>query len=112
MPLSIRIKIYLTAIFLGTYFAHTSLLIDRFHVSRFVFVSALNLLALIFIIPKFKAIKLQLFDGVLFAFYGIHLLSIFWSVNFAEAIFTAQKTLLLFLCYFIFRLIFEKHKSA
>lgn len=112
MQLSLRIKIYIASIFLGTYLAHTSDLIDRFHVSRFVFVSIINLLGLIFIVPRLKAIRLQLFDGVLFAFYALHLISISWSLNFAEAIFTAQKGLLLFISYFIFRLILEKHKEA
>ena len=64
------------------------------------------------ILPKVKAIRLQFFDLLLFSFYGLHLLSLSWSHNFAEAIFTAQKSFLLFISYLLFRLILEKNKGA
>ncbi len=112
MSLPTRVRVYLSAILLGTYMVHTSLLIDQFHISRFVFVSLLNLFALLWIVPTIKNIRLHLFDALVFAFYALHLFSISWSFNFAEAIFTAQKGLLLFLSYFIFRLILEKFKEA
>lgn len=111
MPLSTRIKVYLLALILGNYFVQSSVLIDQFLVSRYVFVAAFNLLGLVFILPKLKHIRLYLFDGLVFAFYLLHLVSSAWAFNFGEAIFTTQRSFVLLLSYLLFRLILDEQKD-
>ena len=111
MSLHRNIQVFLIAILLVNYVLWIPELIDKFLVSRFIFTSLCCLFGCIWILPKVKRLDLQSLDIVLFAFYALNLVSIAWSKNFGEAIFSAQKYFLLALSYYLFRHILAEHKK-
>jgi O-antigen ligase len=72
---------------------------------RFDFWSLICLFGIFFILPKLPTIKFSVMDGLVFAFYALNVVSILWSRNFGEAIFTSQKYLLFFISYLLIRYI-------
>lgn len=111
MSQSRSISVFLVGALLITFLIKVPALIDEFHVSRFIVATLCCFWAILMVFPKLKAIKLKPMDGLLFGLYFLHLISVSWSDNFGEAIFTSQKYLLLVVVYLAFRLIFEEDKK-
>ncbi len=82
-------------------------LLDPTLVPRFLCLSVILLLGLLFFRKSFSCattdFSLNLLDTLFIFYYLISLASIFWSLNKAEAIFDAQKVLLLFAAYYVLK---------
>ena len=111
MSISVRIGIFIVASLLLTYVLRIPGIIDEFHASRFAFVSLVSILGAISILPSLKKLEITLLDAMVFLFFGLYALSILWAYNFGEAIITAQRQLLLFAIYYLFRSIFHTTKG-
>ena len=110
MPLLIRLKIFLVLALLVNYIFKISQLIDQFHVSRFAFMTVVTLLGVAFILPKLEKVDFNILDAAVFLFFGINLASLTWAADFSEAIFTAQKTFIFGISYYLFRQILNSKK--
>lgn len=80
--------------------------LDRYLVPRFFFLSAVLLVILPLVgkdLRQHGDWRLHTFDLLLLSWYGLNLASVGWAFSWSEAIFYAQKTLLLFLVYWLFR---------
>ena len=111
MSQSRSISIFLIGTLLLTFLIKVPALVDEFHVSRFIAATLCCFWVVLLVFPKLKVIKLKPMDGLLFGLYFLHLMSVSWSDNFGEAIFTSQKFLLLAVLVLAFRLIFEEDKK-
>lgn len=89
-------------------------LIDDGLLPRFVM---LSLFLMIFSIYFFRRLSTELWnrinptDSLFIAFFGIHLLSVIWAINSAEAIFSTMKIGLFILLYFLFKWLFNSYKE-
>ena len=108
MPTEKRIILFLIASILLLYLIKIPPLYDEYTIGRFVFWTFLSAAGLWYLVPRSKTLRLQALDFTLLAFYLLNLLSVAWSKNFGEAIFTTQKYLLLLIFYFLFRQILAK----
>lgn len=80
--------------------------LDRYLAPRFLFLSAVLLAGLWWLRRDLGARadwRLQGFDLLLLAWYGLNAASVGWAFSWSEGVFFAQKTLLLFLSYWLLR---------
>ena len=110
MALGTRIQVFLWGIIFVTFLARVPSLVDEFHVSRFIVVSVFALWGTVLVLPRLRNLRLQMADAVFFGFYALSLISVSWADNFGEAIFTAQKYMLLALSYLLFRSIIAEDR--
>lgn len=99
-------RVFLFMLFLGGTLFCWSQARDLFLVPRFMGLSVLLLLGLIWFWKDLQANRLSywtVFDALLLGWYGWNLLSITWSMSPSEGIFYAQKTLLLIGVYWFVR---------
>lgn len=89
-------------------------LIDDGLLPRFI---VLSVFLMLFSIYFFRKLSIELWhrinriDYLFIAFFGIHLLSITWAINRAEAIFSTMKIGLFVLLYFLFKWLFNSYKE-
>ncbi|MEI6410046.1 MAG: O-antigen ligase family protein [Bacteroidota bacterium] len=80
--------------------------LDRFLVPRFFFLSLVLLLGGYLLRRDLRMRgdwRLQGFDALLLAWYGLNIASVFWAFSWSEAVFYTQKVLLLLLMYWLIR---------
>jgi O-antigen ligase len=88
--------------------------LDRYLSPRFLFLSMALLLGLWFLRKPLLALKsweLHGFDLLMIGWYLFNGASVFWAFNWSEAVFTAQKSLLLLTCYGLFRYFFTLNNT-
>ncbi len=90
-------------------------LLERYVSSRFTFASAVMLWGSILLFQRagtLKNVSLRPLDLVLLLFYVIQVAGVFYARNVGEAIFTAQKSSLVFGAYVMMRIILEQYAAA
>lgn len=83
--------------------------LDRYLAPRFLFLSVALIVSLFVLrsdLFKRAEWRFHTFDGLMLGWYGINLASAFYAFSWSEGIFFAQKTLLLFTVYWLFRQLF------
>lgn len=113
MKLSTKLKWFAGFILIGNSLFFWPSLMDKYQVSRFLFLSLTLLISLIFLYKNLKKSKhsgLILLDIFFLTYYGIHLVSLSWAMNFGESIFTTQKIFLSFCVYYLAR-VFSSHRK-
>jgi len=99
-------RIALWLIFFGGTLFFLPFCLDRYLAPRFFFLSGALLVSLVLVWKDLKEKgdwKLRGFDLMLLGWYGLNLASVSWAFSWSEGIFYAQKTLLLFLVYWLSR---------
>ncbi len=89
-------------------------LIDDGLLPRFIVLSVFLMLFSIYFFRKLSIElwhRINLIDYLFIAFFGIHLLSITWAINSAEAIFSTMKIGLFVLLYFLFKWLLNSYKE-
>ena len=84
--------------------------LDRYLAPRFLFLSVALIVALFVLrgdLFKRADWRFRTFDGLMLGWYGLNLASAFAAFSWSEGIFFAQKTLLLFTVYWLFRQLFH-----
>ncbi len=109
-PVAYRILLWL-AIFANSFFFIWQCL-DRYLAPRFLFLSVV--LAVMLLILRKDLVKhgdwrFHTFDGLLLGWYGLNIASVSWALSWSEGIFYAQKTLLLFTAYWLFKQAFLRY---
>lgn len=101
---------FLSLLLIGVYVTVIPTFLDMYTMGRFAVWTILCLGGLWLIVPQTKKVDIHLLDYTLFGFYLLNIVSISWSKNFGEAIFTSQKYLLLFVLYYVLRHLFTQGK--
>jgi len=99
-------RIALWLVFFGGTLFFLPFCLDRYLAPRFFFLSGAMLLSFVLVWKDLKEKgdwKLRGFDLMLLGWYGLNLASVSWAFSWSEGIFYAQKTLLLFLVYWVSR---------
>jgi O-antigen ligase len=89
--------------------------LDRYLAPRFLFLSAALLISLALLwkdLKKNADWRFHTFDLLLIGWYGLNLAAVSWAFSWSEGIFYAQKTLLLFSVYWLFRQTLYRHEAA
>lgn len=88
--------------------------LDRYLAPRFFFLSAALLLSFILVWKDLRENgdwQLRGFDLPLLGWYGLNLASVSWAFSWSEGVFYAQKTLLLFLVYWLMRQALRRNET-
>lgn len=105
-PIDRRYKVLLWLIFFAGSLFFIPQCLDRFLISRFFFTSVVLLASVAWLWQHWRDRtdwRLNGFDLLLLAWYGMNILSVSWSFSWSEGVFYAQKVLLLFGVYWLVR---------